>query len=348
MAEFRATIRVWGIVVLIAGLLTQGYGPGVVQTSYASGLPSAGLPQPDSQWDQPQGWHIEPVVKLAVAENIVDGGDRSRPHQSSVIEVYQDQTYLVAPHDSEQSDDLQPAAVCTVTSNVDSGAGTLRTCLQNAVAGATVLFSPSAFPPSTPGTIHLSSELPRIRVNNLTIDGSDAGVVIDGSGLGGQPVGLRVDGANGVVIRGLQIVGFSWGVVLWQGASNCIVGGDRAVGNGPMGQGNRLSNNRHVGIELQGSSTTNNQIRGNLIGTNSIGQGSNGNETGVFMVLGTSNNVLGGSHTPGVCDGACNVISGNTTSGIKLQSAGTSGNRILGNFIGTNVTGESAIPNKVE
>ncbi|MBK9095761.1 MAG: hypothetical protein IPM84_24015 [Anaerolineae bacterium] len=296
MAEFRATIRVWVIVVLVACLLTQGCGPGVVQTSYASGLPSAGVPQPDSQWDEPKGWHIEPVGQLDVAEKIVDGGDRSRPHQSSVIEVYQDQTYLVAPHDSEQSDDLQPAAVCTVTSNVDSGAGTLRTCLQNAVAGATVLFSPSAFPPSTPGTIHLSSELPRIRVNNLTIDGSDAGVVIDGSGLGGQPVGLRVDGANGVVIRGLQIVGFSWGVVL-QGPATAL---SAETGQSAMGRWGKKSPQQQPSCWHRIAGSVQPTTRFKELDWHQLDRsGSNGNETGVFMVLGTSNNVLGGSLTPG-------------------------------------------------
>src|SRR5262249_44851016 len=43
-----------------------------------------------------------------------------------------------------------------------------------------------------------------------------------------------------------------------------------------------------------------------------------------------------------------NVISGNKGQGIYILDAGTSGNRILGNFIGTNAAGNAALPNAVD
>ena len=49
---------------------------------------------------------------------------------------------------------------------------------------------------------------------------------------------------------------------------------------------------------------------------------------------GADNNVIGGTAA-----GARNVISGNDGNGVTIQGTGTSGNRVVGNFIGTDVTG---------
>lgn len=68
-----------------------------------------------------------------------------------------------------------------------------------------MVFSPSAFPPASPVTITLTSPLPTVTQDNLTIDTSDAGVILDGIAIGGQGVGLGIE-ANGVTVCGLQIV----------------------------------------------------------------------------------------------------------------------------------------------
>src|SRR3990170_2541731 len=70
-----------------------------------------------------------------------------------------------------------------VTSSADSGPGTLRQALQDAQNGDTITFDPATFPPDTPVTISLSSGLPEITQGNLTIDASNAGVVLDGSNI---------------------------------------------------------------------------------------------------------------------------------------------------------------------
>ena len=70
-----------------------------------------------------------------------------------------------------------------VTSIEKSGAGTLRQALLDAQNGDTITFDPSVFPPDKPDTIAVASKLPELLQGNLTIDASDAGVVIDGSGL---------------------------------------------------------------------------------------------------------------------------------------------------------------------
>ena len=52
------------------------------------------------------------------------------------------------------------AATCLVTSAADSGLGTLRECLSNQVSGDVITFDATVFPPSSPVTIHLQSQLP--------------------------------------------------------------------------------------------------------------------------------------------------------------------------------------------
>lgn len=240
----------------------------------------------------------------------------------------------------------RPASACTVSSVNDSGANTLRACLQNAAAGDVILFAPSVFPPADPQTITLSSELPWIEVDNLTIDASNAGVILNGSQVANDPMGLAISGVQHVTVQGMQILNFGWGIVIGAGAQNCTIGGDRAIGAGPIGQGNRIGGNSSAGIGIESVGTSGNVVMGNLIGTDLSANGTDGNDIGVLINLGASANVIGGTHTPGVCDGACNLISGNNW-GVGINYTGTISNQLQGNFIGTDLTGETAVRNNV-
>ena len=71
-----------------------------------------------------------------------------------------------------------------VTSPADSGPGTLRQAMEEAQNGDTITFNPAIFPPDDPVTIFIASELPHIRQGNLTIDASNAGVILDGRDAG--------------------------------------------------------------------------------------------------------------------------------------------------------------------
>ena len=227
-------------------------------------------------------------------------------------------------------------ATCTVTTRADSGPGSLRQCLLLAAANGIVLFNPAIFPPAAPMTITLASALPWIKTAGLTIDGSNAGVVLDGSRLT-EGAGLVVDGADGVVIHGLQILHFDFGIALIDGARHTIVGGDRAAR-----QGNLISSSTYSGVILQDNGTANNQVVGNYIGTDATGARAwpNG-EHGVAIVLGASSNTVGGETA-----GLRNLISGNSRAGIIMDDSGTSSNRVIGNYIGTDVTGVNALANK--
>lgn len=274
--------------------------------------------------------HIEPI-QLQIAGKIL-----AETRNSPLGSIHQPgSTYITS------NDDIRTATECVVTSMDDSGAGTLRQCLENAVAGDIITFDAVTFPPTDPTTIDLSSALPWITIDNLFIDAGDAGVVLDGSELS-SGCGFVITGTHGVKIQGLQIVNFPVdGVAISGGATNTVIGGDRSTGNGPMGQGNLISGNGRLGIWLQDPGTMNNNVLGNFIGTDISGSNPLGNVLdGVAIGYGATNNTIGGN-TPGTR----NLISGNGDDGVQLQNMGTTDNKILGNFIGTNASGTIALGN---
>jgi len=178
-----------------------------------------------------------------------------------------------------------------VTSAEDGGPGTLREALSVAKSGNTITFDAAAFPPASPVTIILKSGLPPLLKGDLTLDASNAGVILDGSQAAGMwTPGIEIDSTRNVV-KGLQIVGFSGpGLSLSGNARFTTVGGDREVGNGPIGEGNLLSGNSD-GIFIYGSD---NIITGNLIGTDSTGSGRLENRaSGIVLTSLASRNTIG-------------------------------------------------------
>jgi photosystem II stability/assembly factor-like uncharacterized protein len=94
--------------------------------------------------------------------------------------------------------------------------------------------------------------------------------------------------------------------------------------------------NSGPGIQLIGGSG--NVIQGNYIGTDATGTVGRNNNSGIGLVN-SSDNLIGGTS-----QAARNVISGNGFDGIEVNG---SGNRIQGNYIGTNATGTAALPNGI-
>ena len=112
------------------------------------------------------------------------------------------------------------------------------------------------------------------------------------------------------------------------------------------GAGNVISGNALEGVHLGtffGGVSTGNRVFGNMIGLNAAGNAALPNLRGVLIDGGAKNNFIGTSVT-----GARNVISGNTEHGIYIADAGTTGNRVEGNFIGTNAAGTAALGNKFD
>ena len=144
-------------------------------------------------------------------------------------------------------------------------------------------------------------------------------------------IGLGADGST-------DVPNGRYGVVLYNGANNTAIGGSGA------GEGNVISRNVSHGVMLDGNAnaaTTANSFAGNLIGTDSTGLLDRGNGgAGLYLYNGVNGTVIGGATA-----GHRNIISGNGTDGIYLQSAGTTGTIIRGNHIGVDSTGNAPMPN---
>ncbi|MEK6285861.1 MAG: HYR domain-containing protein [Acidobacteriota bacterium] len=205
------------------------------------------------------------------------------------------------------------AAAFPVTNTNDSGAGSLRQAIINANANAgldTITFAIG----SGPQTITPLSPLPTI---------TDA-VVIDGTtqpGFAGTPI-IEINGSS---------AGQSDGVT--------ITAGNSAVRGLVINRFQDIPN--LSGRLIQLITNGNNIVEGNFLGTNVAGTGVPGapSRTGVLIFGGPANNRIGGTTAA-----ARNLISGNSFLGIQFaQSSG--GDVVQGNFIGTDVTGNSAIGN---
>ncbi len=218
--------------------------------------------------------------------------------------------------------------IIIVTSTDDNGPGTFRQALLDAQSGNTITFDTAAFPPKTPATINLFSGLPNISQGNLTIDASDAGLILDGSNIieGDWIPGLSIT-SDGNIIRGLQIVNFSGAGIVLEGANHNIIGGDRDIGSGPIGQGN-LSSGNSDGIIL--NSASENTITGNYIGTDITGLKNTGNRApGIGVEGNASHNDIGPNNIiafNGIEDGC----------GVEIRSEKAQGNAITGNSIHDN------------
>ncbi|MBX7149681.1 right-handed parallel beta-helix repeat-containing protein [bacterium] len=227
-------------------------------------------------------------------------------------------------------------ASCTPT---DFGGGLTGYCplrkaidMANAHAGADeIIFNIAGLDK----TINVVSNLPVI-TESLEIDGtSQPGFnpnlpppVIITPADGVASVGLELQGTQSVV-KGLQVLGFD--------DDGIRVGpeDDVTVANHVIGPYNVISGNGE-GLRI----TSNfNVIIGNYIGTTADGTAAYPNDTGISLTNFASGNAIGGDFAS---DG--NVISGSTKSGINI-SVFSHDNYIGNNFVGTDATGNAAIPN---
>jgi hypothetical protein len=226
-----------------------------------------------------------------------------------------------------------PAPDIIVTSTADAGPGTLRQALQDARSGYTIGFDPAVFPPDAPATIYVSGEeLPHIHVNNITLDASNAGVILDGSQLTGEWIaGVQIVSSEANTIMGLHISRFPGpGIAISGDSKHNMIGGDRSVGAGPYGQGNLLSNNI-IGVDLATSGAALNTVTGNLIGTDNQGADSLGNErNGVSMTEGAHDNTIGPD----------NIIANNGHFGFYSDPSIVAHNNIIQNNIYDNGIGK--------
>jgi titin len=266
---------------------------------------------------------------------------------------------------------LGRGAVFTVTTTADSGAGSLRQAILDADTNSgpnNIIFQIKISGPPftiTPLTVLPSLGNPTI-IDGTTQNGFTNAPVIElsGASAGENAAGLQLLSGFSAV-RGLAINRFSgslgYGIVL-NGPSNVIQGnyigtdmtGTLARGNGRFGiyvnssgnliggtnagNGNLISGGNGTGIYI--FSASGNTIQGNLIGATVTGTNALGNVTDGVEIFGGSGNLIGGTNS-----GARNVISGNGQSGVYLFGIGATGNRVQGNYIGVDISGNIAVSN---
>ncbi|NQT62025.1 MAG: CSLREA domain-containing protein, partial [Candidatus Marinimicrobia bacterium] len=115
---------------------------------------------------------------------------------------------------------------------------------------------------------------------------------------------------------------------------------DNIVGGGEAGAGNLISGNGLSGIDIMENDATGNQVIGNLIGTDLSGSFAIPNGGSGVWIEDASNNTIGG-----VNPGERNIISGNINNGVSIFREAATSNLVIGNFIGTDITGLAAIRN---
>jgi hypothetical protein len=159
----------------------------------------------------------------------------------------------------------------------------------------------------------------------------------DGINIQGSDHNMVIGNFIGTDAAGAAAMGNATGIVIAAGAQHNRIGGASPE------EGNLVSGNTWDGVMIDGQNTAHNLVQGNTIGANAPGTDAipNGN-MGVNLGSGAQYNQIGG-HTAG----ERNLISGNTNIGVHLAGEGVMHNVVIGNFIGTDVTGMTALGNGV-
>ena len=276
--------------------------------------------------------------------------------------------FLPVFHDLEKR--LMPATF-VVLNTADSGAGSLRQAIldSNAAPGLnTIDFSIGTV--ASQQTISPSTTFPDV-TNPVLFDGESQG----GAGYSGAPLlvlsGLAAGaGANGLVlgagsdgstIRGLVIDNFAAaGIRLTSGDNliqSCYIGTDitgtfaigndlgvensasgNTIGGAGAGAGNLISGNS-FGIDFDDYGANGNLITGNRVGTDASGASAIPNAIGIVIDAGQDNTI------GGTTSAASNLISGNASIGIRIETGPEENNLVLGNLIGTDASGTKALSN---
>ena len=189
----------------------------------------------------------------------------------------------------------------------------------------------------------------KIVLNGVNAGGTSGLVILAGDStvrglainrFGEQGINLTTSGGNTIEgnFVGTNVTGTA---VAENGFSGIFMtSGDNVIGGTTPAARNLSSGNFFHGVEISGSDAIGNLVQGNLIGTNAAGTASLSGTTsfGIFITEGASDNIIGGT-TPG----ARNVVAGNILTGILIRDS--SGTRIEGNYLGTDVTGTAALGN---
>lgn len=166
-----------------------------------------------------------------------------------------------------------------------------------------------------------------------TVDFATAGVNIIGEGSTSNVVQANLIGFNQTA--GILLILPNRDGIRVDSARN-LLGGDT------LDAGNTIAFNSANGIRLIGPGAFENLVQGNFIGTNTQGETDTGNALSGVLIENAARNVIGGT-----TELARNVISGNNW-GVSLIGGGSTGNTVLGNFIGVSNDGSLDLGNALD
>ncbi|NOT35466.1 MAG: T9SS type A sorting domain-containing protein [Candidatus Eisenbacteria bacterium] len=220
----------------------------------------------------------------------------------------------------------------------------------NLFGGSIALIAPTTALPAIADPLALDAQTqpgwtsaPIVRLDGSAATGAVDGLSVAASGLGTEIRGLIVTrfsrdgvsiqaGAGGVTVAGCWIGSTGNGSTLVGNADDGIeiAGGTAHIGGiGPY-DGNVITNNGDEGINISGGGAVATVILGNIIGLDPNGASGGGNGDVGIAILAGANDTIGGP-----LPAARNSISRNYE-GIEI---GTPNNVIIGNYVGTDVTG---------
>ena len=172
------------------------------------------------------------------------------------------------------------------------------------------------------------------------VGGTDPGAlnVISGN----TQMGISIFGGSGNVVLGNCIGTNAAGTGALGNQVGVLINGspNNTVGGTDSGSLNIISGNTNYGVQINGTASTGNVVLGNCIGTNLAGNGAVANGSDGIHIQNAPNNTVGGTDS-----GSLNIISGNAGSGVRINGSTSTGNVVIGNCIGTDINGTSALPN---
>lgn len=230
----------------------------------------------------------------------------------------------------------------TVINTDDTGSGSLRWAIDNANAASgtnTIDFNISTL---DPGYDLEGNQRWRIQPTTDLPELTEVVILDATTQPGASTYRIKIDGQNTLVdgfhfstasSSGSEVYGFYLTGFITNGI-NIFNTGTTSTLIGDINKGNVIND---CGAAIRISNAQNVTIKGNLIGTDDTGLIAMANGTGVF-ISSAAFQVIGGATA-----GEENLISGNTNQGIFINAAG--GHTIENNLIGTDITGNVALPN---
>jgi hypothetical protein len=187
--------------------------------------------------------------------------------------------------------------------------------------------------------------------NGMRVNGDNnriGGNRLNGAGPTGEGNLLSGNGINGIILYGNNnnisgnLIGTDakgtsafpnyYGIFISEWCKDTIVGGTNE------GEGNVISGNTFANLDTWGNHT---QVIGNLIGLDITGGKAvrADSRSNIYIESGASNTVIGGTEPA-----MRNIISGSDL-GIIMSDPNSYQNSVIGNYIGTDISGTKAIPN---